>query len=176
MQAIMRKWAIGDAASLFEVYNDTPDLVRQIGPISDLAAADDLLDGYRSAWDANTGWVWAIAVQDRIVGSVGVTSINWRHRTGWCWYWLGRTARGNGLASRALATAAVEAFTDDLYRLELAHRTNNPASCAVATNAGFAVEGIERAKLEYEGVRFDCETHARLATDPRPDIELLEVV
>jgi RimJ/RimL family protein N-acetyltransferase len=47
----------------------------------------------------------------------------------------------------------------------LGHRTHNPASCVVATRAGFAVEGLQRAKLRYGEERFDVELHARLATD-----------
>jgi [ribosomal protein S5]-alanine N-acetyltransferase len=52
-----------------------------------------------------------------------------------------------------------------LFRMELGHRVSNAASCAVATRAGFLPEGIERAKGSYEGVRYDVERHARLATD-----------
>jgi RimJ/RimL family protein N-acetyltransferase len=55
-----------------------------------------------------------------------------------------------------------------LFRLELGHRVNNPASCRVASRAGFLVEGLERQKLAYDGVRFDVELHARLATDAVP--------
>lgn len=49
---------------------------------------------------------------------------------------------------------------------------NNPASCRVATSAGFLPEGIERAKLRYGDERFDVEAHARLRTDPAPALEL----
>jgi len=64
------------------------------------------------------------------------------------------------------------AFHDlNLFRIELGHRVNNPASCAVAKRAGFLAEGIERSKLEYGGVRFDVETHSRLATDPAPALD-----
>ncbi|WP_235994945.1 GNAT family N-acetyltransferase [Nonomuraea montanisoli] len=52
-----------------------------------------------------------------------------------------------------------------LFRLELGHRVDNPASCRVAAKAGFLAEGIERGKLVYDGVRHDVERHARLATD-----------
>ncbi|OUE31259.1 hypothetical protein BFL35_05940 [Clavibacter michiganensis] len=52
----------------------------------------------------------------------------------------------------------------------------NPASCRVATRAGFAAEGIERAKLRYGDERFDVETHARLATDPPPAVLPLRLV
>ncbi|MDT7786054.1 MAG: hypothetical protein QOF58_4473 [Pseudonocardiales bacterium] len=36
----------------------------------------------------------------------------------------------------------------------------------MAVSAGFLAEGVERSKLLYDGVRYDTETHARLATDP----------
>ncbi|GAB3167550.1 hypothetical protein GCM10027059_28640 [Myceligenerans halotolerans] len=99
------------------------------------------------------------------------------HRTGWVSYWLLPEARGRGLAVRALATLTRWAFDErGLERLELGHRVNNPASCAVATGAGFTPEGVERGKLLYDGVRYDVETHALLHTDPRPAVGHLRLV
>lgn len=80
-----------------------------------------------------------------------------------------RAARGHGYATRGLIAMSDWAFDDGLFRLELGHRVNNPASCPVASAAGFRAEGIEREKLRYDDLRFDVETHARLATDPRPE-------
>ncbi|MBB3729097.1 hypothetical protein FHR33_004957 [Nonomuraea dietziae] len=75
-----------------------------------------------------------------------------------------RAAGGWRRGPRALL--AEWAFAErGLFRLELGHRTNNPASCRVAVRAGFVAEGIERGKLVYDGVRYDVERHARLATD-----------
>ncbi|MCQ1995466.1 GNAT family N-acetyltransferase [Arthrobacter sp. zg-Y1171] len=89
-------------------------------------------------------------------------------------YWLAPSARGHSLASRGVAAAAAWALGDGGHiRLELGHRTNNPASCRVALNAGFRPEGIERSKLRYGKDRFDVETHARLASDPVPGISAL---
>ena len=62
----------------------------------------------------------------------------------------------------------------DLFRLELGHRVNNPASCSVALNAGFAAEGIELHKFTYDYERFDVETDARLRSDPALEIALLK--
>ncbi|PWI11286.1 GNAT family N-acetyltransferase [Streptomyces sp. NWU339] len=79
------------------------------------------------------------------------------------------TARGRGTASRACRAVARWAFEDaELFRLELGHRVNDPASCKVARAVGFVVEGRQRQKLEYDGVRYDVELHARLATDTEP--------
>ena len=77
-------------------------------------------------------------------------------------------ARGQGLVSAALRSF-VDLLHDDLgiYRLELGYRVNNPASAAVARNARFIVEGREREKLLYDGVRYDTEVCARLCGDLR---------
>lgn len=62
------------------------------------------------------------------------------------------------------------AFADGHFRLELGYRVDNPASCRVATRADFITEGTEGAELRYGDARFAVETHARLATDPAPDV------
>jgi RimJ/RimL family protein N-acetyltransferase len=69
---------------------------------------------------------------------------------------------------RSLAVISWALDDRGLFRLELGHRTNNPASCAVARRAGFVVEGLQRGKLRYGDARFDVELHARLVTDPVP--------
>jgi RimJ/RimL family protein N-acetyltransferase len=84
-------------------------------------------------------------------------------------YWTTQEARGRGVATAGVRAVAAWAFEEvGLFRLELGHRTNNPASCLVATRAGFVVEGLQRAKLCYDRERYDVELHARLATDPHP--------
>lgn len=175
-QSRLRPWRSEDAAALHALYLDSGDLERQTGPLESITDAEQLIARYRTPATEGTGWVWKIDVAGTAAGAVAVVAVDQTHRTGWCWYWLDVSARGAGLATAALATAAHHAFSAGLFRLELGHRVDNPASCAVATRAGFAPEGIERAKLEYSGARFDCETHARLATDPAHAIDLLEVV
>ena len=119
---------------------------------------------------------FAIDVNGAAVGNVGISAMEDRHGTGWIYFWLSTEARGRGVAAIALATVADWAFERrGLFRLELGHRTNNPASCAVAQRAGFLAEGIERRKLRYGAERFDVETHARLATDARSEIPLLAI-
>ncbi len=165
----LRPWRDDDGAALLAAYRSSGDLVRQTGTIDDGAAARRVIGDYQAAVEKGDAYIWAIVVADEAVGAVGVSQINRTHRLGWCWYWLSTPARGRGLAAGALIAAAQFAFENGLFRLELGHRVDNPASCAVARRAGFSVEGIERAKLEYDGARFDCETHARLASDPAPD-------
>jgi RimJ/RimL family protein N-acetyltransferase len=115
---------------------------------------------------------WAVVEDGVAIGNVGASAIEFRHETAWMYYWLAAEARGKGYVTGALIVVSDWAFENGLHRLELGHRVNNPASCRVATAAGFLAEGIEREKLRYGNVRYDVETHARLVTDPAPTTNL----
>jgi RimJ/RimL family protein N-acetyltransferase len=57
----------------------------------------------------------------------------------------------------------------DLVRIELCHAVVNPASCRVATKAGYRLEGTLRQSYVYgDGRRYDEHLHARLAGDAAP--------
>lgn len=175
--ALLRPWSADDAVALLELCAGSPDLAPQLGG-STLATEQDAARYIRRSlpWDPASACVFAIEHDGAAVGAVGIGNIDLRHQTGWLFYWLGTGARGLHLASAAATTASNWALTElELFRLELGHRTNNPASCRVACKAGFLPEGIERAKLLYGTERFDVETHARLATDPAPATRRLEL-
>lgn len=146
------------------------DMAQQAGePIVDAASANRWLDWSCGKDSREAGFVFAVCGADDVpVGNIAVTGID-RHDCGWVSYWVAERARGCGVAADALA--AVVPFVHDtggVYRLELGHRVNNPASGLVARRGGFISEGVERAKLCYGGERFDVESYARLSADPRP--------
>jgi ribosomal-protein-alanine N-acetyltransferase len=163
---VLRAWKREDADALRDMCASTSDLRNQIGDadLSSVANAENFIEETLVWTESRKNW--AIAVDGVAVGNVGASNIEWRHATAWVYYWLGSSARGGGLATKALNSVADWAFSAGLFRLELGHRVNNPASCGVATRAGFLVEGIERQKLLYGADRYDVELHARLATDP----------
>ncbi|ACQ78351.1 GCN5-related protein N-acetyltransferase [Beutenbergia cavernae DSM 12333] len=174
MPVELRPWRPEDAPHLRRARATSPDLATQLGAV-DLStdeACSEFIAGHLGL--STTATHHAIVSDGVVVGNVGLTHIDRRHDTAWVSYWLSAAARGRGLAAPAAATVARWAFRDlDLYRLELGHRLNNPASCRVATAAGFVPEGVERAKLRYGDERFDVETHARLRTDVPPALEKL---
>ncbi|MGJ8720248.1 MAG: GNAT family N-acetyltransferase [Salinibacterium amurskyense] len=169
----LRPWQPTDAGALLDAYRSTPDLGVQLGSptLFSEARARDFIAA--DLGRGNTHLNWAIVDGACAVGNMGISSIDRRHDTAWLYYWLAASGRGRGLATRALATAAEWAFDEGLFRLELGHRVNNPASCVVATRAGFAPEGVQRQKLRYGGERFDVEIHARLRTDDEVPVLLL---
>ena len=96
-----------------------------------------------------------------------ITAVDRSHDTGWISYWTHHRSRARGVATAGLRAVTSWALTElDRYRLELGHRVNNPASCAVARHAGSAAEGLERRNLRYGAQRFDVELHSGLADDP----------
>lgn len=174
--AVVRPWRATDAEALVAASTD-PDVALQ------LAVDPGDRDGVRAVLERRVELVgpafyaFAIDVAGTAVGEVGLSRVEPRHRTGWLSYWLAPQARGHGLASRALASVVTWAFAElDLFRVELGFRVNNPKSGGVAHRAGFTDEGVERARLEYDGVRYDVVRSARLRTDPAPDLALLPVL
>ena len=71
-------------------------------------------------------------------------------------YWLVPSARGRGIASRAVRLLARWAF-DELgtQRLELTCEPGNEASRRVALRCGFTQEGVLRAHMPFKGGRRD---------------------
>jgi ribosomal-protein-alanine N-acetyltransferase len=156
----LREWCADDASAVLRAFQ-APDMVSQASwPIVSLKDAA----GWIAGW-AGAGHAFAVTLSGQVVGNVAVTGID-GNGNGWVSYWTVPEARGRGVAAAAMVELTRWAFRErGLYRLELGHRTNNPASCRVATKAGFRPEGIERQKLRYDGRRYDVERHARLATD-----------
>ncbi|OLZ58530.1 GNAT family N-acetyltransferase [Streptomyces amritsarensis] len=166
----LRRWSPADAGAVLAAFAD-PEMARQAAePVATLSAARRWLAARAGQWDAGSSYAFAVVDgAGAVLGNVAVGAVDPRHRTGWVSYWTGAAARGRGVASGGCRAVAAWAFEDaGLFRLELGHRVNNPASCRVARAAGFAVEGVQRRKLEYDGVRYDVELHARLATDAAP--------
>lgn len=166
MDNLLRPWLSSDASIVLAAAAE-PEMDRQFPtPVDSLAAAQEWIDMLAERRDEDTAYAFAVLDGGVPVGNVAVSNVERRHLTGWVSYWMREEARGKGLATKACRTVSEFAFAElGLFRLELAHRLDNPASCRVAVGAGFRREGVERARLLYDGVRYDTETHARLATD-----------
>ncbi|ARZ71574.1 GNAT family N-acetyltransferase [Streptomyces sp. HU2014] len=166
----LRPWAAGDVAAVTEAFAEPLMRWQLPWPVESAADARRWLADRAERWATGSDFSFAVVDRrDTVLGSVTVGSVDVRHGVGWVSYWTTAPARGRGVATHGCRALADWAFADlGLFRLELGHRVGNRASCRVAGAAGFAVEGLQRQKLRYDGVRYDVETHARLACDPAP--------
>ncbi|MEU8244861.1 GNAT family protein [Nonomuraea sp. NPDC048916] len=156
----LREWRDDDAPVVLAAFQVADMRTQAPWPIVTLKDAT----GWIASW-SGVGHAFAVTLDGQVVGNVAVTGID-VHDNGWVSYWTVPAARGRGVATAATGELARWAFRErGLFRLELGHRTDNTASCRVATKAGFRPEGVERAKLSHDGFRYNVERHARLATD-----------
>ncbi len=110
---------------------------------------------------------WAIEVEDRTVGRLGLAWIRDETSEAEIGYWLLPHARGQGTLTAAVRLMTRWAFgAGGFGRLEIRHLLDNDASCKVAERCGFLVEGVQRGALEENGKRHDLHLHGKLATDP----------
>ncbi|MGW1073791.1 GNAT family N-acetyltransferase [Streptomyces sp. NPDC002537] len=110
---------------------------------------------------------------DTVVGSVALSMISPVRRSARVSYWILPEYRGRGYASRALEALTRWAFHDELrlHRLELGHALGNGASCRVAEHCAYLLEGTLRGEMPGgDGEMWDVHLHARIATDPEPDL------
>jgi RimJ/RimL family protein N-acetyltransferase len=113
---------------------------------------------------------WAVRDPDtgRLIGRAGLHRSDQPPPGAELGYGVHPAYRRRGVAVAAAQTASRYGFEQlGLTRIELVHATGNVASCAVATRAGFAYEGTDRASMDHgDGVLHDAHRHARLAGDP----------
>ncbi len=81
-------------------------------------------------------------------------------------YWVAASARGNGVATRAVRAAVEAGFEAGLGRIELLAEPENPVSQRVALAAGFLREGVRRMAASRGRDRYDFVAYARLDSDP----------
>jgi RimJ/RimL family protein N-acetyltransferase len=170
---ILRPWERRDADALIEIYRD-PVLRRQTRvPVAGAEDAARWVDVHERGWatgdrvsfavfeEAGAAAAAAAAEKDsgsgpasgsgsgegRLVGHVVLKRDDPAAPTAEVGYWTAATARGHGVAPRALealTTWAFETFdgAGGVDRLELLHQVDNPASCRVAEKTGYAFEAL----------------------------------
>jgi len=140
---------VSDAETWLRGVTD-PDFLRWNTPLTLVSDRDEAGEVLRDrAREAADGTIAAFRVTDEAsgatLGHIGVNAISHVFRTARVGYWVLPEARGQGVATRALALAAHWALTDlGLYRLELGHALGHEASCRVAERCGFRQEGTLR--------------------------------
>jgi RimJ/RimL family protein N-acetyltransferase len=156
---LLRPGTARDVNAIREVYSES-DIRRWMGwdgELPDEAEARANLDRAAASWREGTWAVFRVvdAATDQVVGGVNLRMAG--NETAEVSYFLRASARGRGLATRAVRLVTRWAFDElGIERIELRAHPENEASIRVAERAGFAREGIERASRAWpDGTRFD---------------------
>ncbi len=163
---LLRPWNEGDIPAVVNAYADQDIRTWNLNSMDD-AEAHEWIRSWSSAWDAETDACWAVAEQSdqSVVGRVALRRISLAAGSAEVTYWVAPHARRRGAAT--LATIAVSGWAFEslrLHRLELIHPVHNEASCGVATQAGFALEGTLKSALLHADGWHDMHLHALINT------------
>ena len=116
----------------------------------------------------------AIVRGGRIVGTAGLTRIDWANLSGEIGYWLDGGHQGQGIMTAAVGALVAHAFERlRLNRLEIRTDVENGPSRAVAERLGFRYEGTLRQAYRIAGDRYsDDAVYSLLAAEARGDARL----
>jgi RimJ/RimL family protein N-acetyltransferase len=166
---VLKPWVASDASFLAEASRD-PAIERYNGPAPTSAAdAIAVIERIAQCWRAfesggdPTGAAFAIvdARSGKPVGMCGVDAWSSTHVAQFG-YWLTASARGRGLATRAVTLRTGWLFELGAARVFLTIQSENLPSAAVARRAGFTYEGTLRAYDVWQGQRKDVDVFAVL--------------
>lgn len=141
-------------------YVGLPDLT------ADLDSARAWLQVYADKTAADTGRLYAIRLDGRLVGGVLLRAFDAAAGTCEAGCWLEPDASGRGLVTRAVRVVvdwAVE--TRGIHRVEWLVAPENTPSVNVAKRLGMTREGLLREDDPYRGVRQDTEVWSILADE-----------
>jgi RimJ/RimL family protein N-acetyltransferase len=166
---LLRPWREDDLDAVWAAVQD-PELQRwnDTGSGSRAEAAERL--ARRCDWSGGDHASFAVVGDGGLLGSVSLHSIDRDTGDAEVGYWTVASARGRGVAVRAVLAVCSWAFTDlPLDRIQLFHAVENAASGRVAAKAGFTLEGRLRRSHRYgDGVKHDELLWSRLSDDPDP--------
>ncbi|HET9323574.1 MAG TPA: GNAT family protein [Gaiellaceae bacterium] len=144
----LRPWGLaGDAEVIAAACNDRAiaEFLDAIPSPYTRSDAEEYLVLCRMGWRDGSMFNFAVVVDRRPVGSIGVRMVEPDQGVAETGYWMAPEARGRGSCTRALRLVSRWALEErGLHRLQLRADEENGASNKVAENAGFTREGVLR--------------------------------
>lgn len=156
----LRPWRVSDVGSLVTAYAD-PAIRHWHTRTMDADEARAWVASEQAAWQEARRASWAVEQETLFAGRMTLR-LNLAGGTAEAAYWTVPTARGRGVAPRALEAAVAWAFRTGFHRVELQHSTRNEPSCRVALSVGFAAEGTRRAAGLHADGWHDMHLHGRV--------------
>lgn len=165
----IRKWNIDDAGDLAEMLNNKKilDNLRDGLPFPyTVKDAEEFIAAMLAA-DLEKTFAFAITIDDKVVGSIGVFRCeNIHFRTAEMGYYIGEPYWGKGIMTSAVKQACEYVFEHtDIIRIFAEPFSSNTASCRVLEKAGFQLEGLLRKNAVKNGRVLDMKMYALVKED-----------
>ncbi len=114
----------------------------------------------------NNTFAVAVALNEKIVGTIGLHHLDSTNKSVQIGYWLDKQAQGKGLATRCCRVLINYAFDElKLNRVQINCNVENAKSCAIPERLGFRLEGTHR-QVEWLNNAFrDLAVYAILAKE-----------
>lgn len=166
MDCKIRSWKPDDAADLAESINNKKvmDNLRDGLPFPyTVEDAKDFITAMLSA-DPNVTFAFAIVVDRKVVGSIGVfRQGNIHARTGEMGYYIAEPYWGKGIGTSAVRQVSEYIFAHtDILRIFAEPFAHNIASCRILEKSGFTCEGVLRKNAVKNGVVLDMKMYSIL--------------
>ena len=164
MKCKIRCWRIEDAEDIAETLNNKNilDNLRDGIPFPyTVHDAREFIQAMNAA-DSESTFSFAITVDDKVAGSIGVFRCeNIHFRTAEMGYYIGEPYWGNGLGTSALKQVCSYIFENtDIIRIFAEPFSYNIASCRVLEKAGFQFEGLLRSNAVKNGKVIDMKMYS----------------
>ena len=164
MNLIIRKWRIDDKSDLSMILNN-PKVLNNLRdglpyPYTE-NDAEDFIRAMLSA-DKDTTFAFAIALDDKAIGSIGVFRQDNIHcKTAEMGYYIGEPYWGNGYATTTIKQVCKYVFEKtDIIRIYAEPFAHNIASCRALEKAGFQYEGTLKSNAVKCGRIVDMKMYA----------------
>ncbi|WP_275835690.1 GNAT family N-acetyltransferase [Roseisolibacter sp. H3M3-2] len=164
---VLRALGPADVPALFAVFGD-PEVCRYWSrpALADLAEAETLRAEIDAHFAARTLFQWGIAERSSggVVGTCTLADLTPAHGRAEVGFAVARAAWGRGYAGETLGALVAFAFGPlGLHRLEADVDPRNARSVRVLERAGFAREGLRRARWRHDGEWQDSAMYGLLA-------------
>jgi ribosomal-protein-serine acetyltransferase len=170
-RASLRLYEESDAAELHGLIARNLDHLRPWMPWAEHSTEQSALEHIRRSRRAigeNRGFTTAIVLDERIVGDIGLATIDWGARSTEIGYWLAAEHQGRGLM-----TAAVSLYLGYLFdrlrleRVQIQAAVENHRSRAIPERLGFRLEGVRRNAIRAGERLVDAALYGILAEEWR---------
>lgn len=166
MNCTIREWREEDAGALAALLNNPNILNNLRDGLPYPYTESDGLDYIRAMRNGDPGqqYAFAIALDDRVIGSIGVfRGQNIHFRTAELGYYLGEPYWGKGYMTNAVRQVCDFIFSNtDILRIFAEPFAYNTASCRVLEKSGFELEGILRKNAVKNGKVLDMNLYSRI--------------